>query len=251
VCKNPNTTLKPLFTLLCSSKTLNAALSSRDYIALRDIMKKSDQDPILNRENSFSFIPPANCPSLKTYSYPKKVTRKRRESLVSFITGYCKMGHTKLILRTVESLARRGVFVPTACTFYPILSSLTREKSFDHAWRVVDLMAEFGIGLDFVGHNLFLKAYCYAGDFDAAAGVLRRMKEESIAADSRTLDELVLGACRAGKVDGAMVILRSFVGKDKLLDAQLLGVLAMNLKKGEEVMSILEEMKQKGESFIE
>jgi len=296
--KLPNTTLKSLFTVsVCSAKTLSAkpfpddptgayyddlatdAASSGNYSALRDVLNKRVQDGFLNSKRTFSFITHSNCsPSLidkvvETLSHLNEGLT-RGNALNLFVTRLCKIRRTKEALRVVESLARGGVCVPTACTFYPILSSLTREKSLDQAWRVVDLMAEFGIGLDLVGHNLFLKAYCYAGEFEAAAGVLRRMEEEGIAADSRTFDALVLGACRAGKVDGAMVILRrmvddgvymlysthmyvigtllrmkcyehamryvrSFVGKDKLLDAQLLGVLAsklVNLKKGEEVM---------------
>ncbi|XP_027922996.1 pentatricopeptide repeat-containing protein At2g40240, mitochondrial-like [Vigna unguiculata] len=265
------------------------AFSSGDYSALRDVLNKRVQDGFKNSKHTFSFITHSNCsPSIidklvETVSHLNGgITR--RNALDLLVTRLCKIRRTEEALRVIETLARGGVCVPAACTFYPILSFLTREKSLDHAWRVVDVMAEFGIRLDLIGYNLFLKAYCYGGEFDEAAGVLRKMEEEGIAADSRTFDALVLGACRAGKVDGAMVILRrmvddgvymmysthmyvigallrmkcyedvmryvrSFVGRDKLLDAQLLGVLAsklMNLKKVEEAMSILEEMKQRG-----
>ncbi|KAK7364222.1 hypothetical protein VNO80_12725 [Phaseolus coccineus] len=306
--KTPNITLKSLSSLrLLSATTLSAkpfpddptdayyddlaieAASSGDYCALQDVLNKRVQDGFFNTKRSFSFITHSNCsPSLidkleETISHLNEGFT-RVNALDLLVTRLCKIRRTKEALRVVESWARGGVCVPTACTFYPILSFLTREKSLDHAWRVVDLMAELGIGLDIVGHNLFLMAYCYAGDFDEAAGILRRMEEKGMAADSRTFDALVLGACRAGKVDGAMVILRRmmddgvsmlysthlhvigtllkmkcyehvmryvriFVGKDKLLDAELLGVLTskfVNLKKREEAMSILEEMKQRG-----
>lgn len=265
------------------------AVSSGDYSALRDVLNKRVQDGFNNNKRSFSFITHSNCsPSLidklvETISHLNE-GYTRRNALDLLVARLCKIRRREEALRVIESLARGGVCVPTAWTFYPILRSLTREKSLDHARGVVDLMAELGIGLDRIGYNVFLKAYCYVGAFDEAAGVLRKMEEEGIAPDGRTFDALVLGACRAGKVDGAMVILRrmvddgvpmmysthmyvigtllrmkcyehvmryvrSFVGKNKLLDAELLGVLAsklVNLKKGEEAMSILEEMKQRG-----
>ncbi|CAJ1952433.1 unnamed protein product [Sphenostylis stenocarpa] len=306
--KPPNQTLKSLSTLRRRFETTlsvkpfpddptaayyddlaTAAASSGDYSALRDVLNKRIQDGFFNTKQTFSFITHSNfSPSLidrlvETLSHLNEgVTR--RNALELLVTRLCKLRRPKEALRVIESLARGGVCAPTACTFYPVLSLLTREKSLEDARRVVDLMAELGIGLDLMGHNFFLTAYCFTGDFDAAGGVLRRMEKEGVAADARTFDALVLGACRAGKVEGAMVLLRrmvddgvhmlysthmhvigtllkmkcyehamsyvrSFVGKDKFLDAELLGCLAskfVNLKKGKEAMSILVEMKQRG-----
>ncbi|KAG4991773.1 hypothetical protein JHK82_025284 [Glycine max] len=209
----------------------------------------------------------------------------RRSALDSLVTRLCKLRRADEALRVIDSLARDNVCAPAACTFYPVLKCLTREeKSLDHARRVVDHMARLGIALDVTAHNIFLMAHCYAGELDAAAGVLKRMEEDGVGADPRTFDALVLGACRAGKVEGAMVVVRRmvddgvpmlysthmciigtllkmkcyelamkyvrvFVGKDKLLDSELLGCLAcklVNLKRVKEGMSVLEEMKQKG-----
>ncbi|TKY50706.1 Pentatricopeptide repeat-containing protein mitochondrial [Spatholobus suberectus] len=139
--------------------------------------------------------------------------------------------------------------------------------SFAFALNSVALVAAddgLGVGLDLTAHNIFLTAHCFAGDLDAAAEILRRIKEEGVAADARTFDVLVLGACKAGRVEGVMVVLRrmaddgvpmlysmrmyvigtllkmkcyelavryvrTFGGKDKLLDAELFGCLASKL----------------------
>ncbi|KAK7314852.1 hypothetical protein VNO77_33380 [Canavalia gladiata] len=268
----------------------DAAGSSGDFDALRDVLNKRVQDGFLNSKRTFSFVTNTNfSPSLidnlvKTLSQLNH-GRTRKSALDSLVSRLCKLRRVDDALRVIESLARGGVCIPNVCTFYPVLNSLTREKSLDYAQRVVDLMARLGVQLDLTAHNMFLMAHCFAGDLDAAAGVLRRMEEEGFGADARTYDALVLGACRAGKVEGAMVVLRRMVDdgipilystqmyvigallkmkcyeyavryvrsfgvkKDKMLDAELFGCLAsklMNLERVGDAMLVLEEMNQRG-----
>ncbi|KAK7380175.1 hypothetical protein VNO78_32647 [Psophocarpus tetragonolobus] len=304
--KPPNVNLKSLATLLRFATTIaakpfpddptaayydelaSAAAGSGDFHVLGDVLNKRIQDGFLNTKRTFNFITHSNfSPTLlddivKTLSQLNQgVTR--RNALDCLVTRLCRLRRADDAVRVIESMAHGGICAPSACTFYPVLSFLTREKSFEHARRVVDLMAELGVGLDLMAHNIFLMAYCFAGDLDAAAGVLRRMEEEGVAADTRTFDALVLGACKAGKVEGALVVLRRmlddgvpmlysthmyiigtllrmkcyehamkyvriFLGKDTLLDAELLGCLAsklVNLNRHKEAMSILVQMKQR------
>lgn len=145
-------------------------------------------------------------------------------------------------------------------------------------------MARLNLRLDLTAHNIFLGAHCFAGDIDAAAGVLKEMEEEGLGADARTFDALVLGACRAGKVEGAMVLVRrmvddgvpmlysthmyvieallkmgcyeqavryvkGFSGKDRVLDSEIfgcLGIKLVRLRRFEEAMLVLSEMKKRG-----
>ncbi|TKY45005.1 Pentatricopeptide repeat-containing protein [Spatholobus suberectus] len=266
-----------------------AAGSSGDFPSLRDVLNKRVQDGFFNTKRTFSFVTATTLsPSLlddvvNTLAQVNE-GRTRRYALDSLVTRLCRLRRADDALRVIDTLARGGVCAPTACTFHPVLSLLARAKSLDHARRVVDLMNGLGVGLDLTAHNIFLMAHCFAGDLGAAAGVLRQMEEEGMAADARTFDALVLGACRAGRVEGAMVVLRRMVddgvpmlysthmyvigtllkmkcyelgvryvrgfgGKDRLLDAELLGCLAgklVNLNRVKEGMSILEEMKQRG-----
>ncbi|KAE9592643.1 putative pentatricopeptide [Lupinus albus] len=156
-----------------------------------------------------------------------------------------------------------------------------------HARRVVDLMVRLGVGRDLTVHNLFLMTHCFAGDMAAAAEILREMEDVGLVGDARTFDALVMGACKVGKVEVAMVLVRRMVddgvpvlysthmfligallenecfeeavkyvkcfgGKDKALDADIYGCLGRKLakmKRVEEAMMILEEMKQRGLSM--
>ncbi|RDX70867.1 Pentatricopeptide repeat-containing protein, mitochondrial, partial [Mucuna pruriens] len=263
--------------------------SSGDFHALGDVLNKRVQDGFFNTKRTFSFVTDTNLSPSLLDNLVQTLSRlnegiTRRSALDSLVARLCKLRRADDALSVIDSAARGGVCAPTACTFHPVLNLLTRKKSFDHARRVVDLMAELGVRPDLTAHNIFLMAYCVAGDLNSAVGVLRRMEAEGVAVDARTFDALVLGACRAGKVEGAMVVLRrmvddgvpmlysthmyvigallkmkcyehavryvrGFVGKDKLLDAELLGCLAskfVNLKRVKEAMPILEEMKQRG-----
>ncbi|XP_020239584.1 pentatricopeptide repeat-containing protein At2g40240, mitochondrial [Cajanus cajan] len=305
--KTPNLTLNSLSTLRRFATTLAVkpfpddptvayyddlvadAGSSGDFHALRDVLNKRIQDGFFNTKRTFSFITATTFSTslidniTATFSHLNEgITR--RNALDSLVTRLCKLRRVDDALRVIDSLARDGVCAPTVCTFYPVLNLLTREKSMGHARRVVDHMAGLGVGLDLTAHNFFLMAHCFAGDLEAAVGVLRRMEEEGMGEDARTFDALVVGACRAGKVEGAMMVVRrmvddgvpmlysthmsvigallkmkshelavryvrSFVGKDEKLDAELLGCLAsklVNLKMGKVALSILEEMNQRG-----
>ncbi|XP_027359261.1 pentatricopeptide repeat-containing protein At2g40240, mitochondrial-like [Abrus precatorius] len=266
-----------------------AAGSSGDFDALRDVLNKRVQDGFFNTKRTFSFITNTNfSPSLienlvKTLSQLNHgITRS--SALNSLVTRLCKLRRVDDALRVIDSLARDDICCPKVITFYPVLSHLTRENSFDQARRVVDFMDRLGVRLDLTAHNMFLMAHCFAKDLDAAAGVLRRMEEEGFGADARTFDALVMGACRVGKVEGAMVLLRRMVDdgvpilysthmyvigallkmkcyehavryvrgygekKDEMLNAELFGCLAsklVNLKRVEDAMLVLEEMNQR------
>ncbi|KAK7270759.1 hypothetical protein RJT34_26158 [Clitoria ternatea] len=267
-----------------------AAANSRDFHALRDILNKRVQDGFFNTNRTFTFLTNTNfSPSLlddliKTLSLLNPgITR--RNALDCLVTRLCKLRKIDDALRVIDSLARGEICLPSAVTFHPVLKFLVRNNSFDHAQRVVNDMDRLGVRLDVDGHNIFLNAHCFAGDLDAAAGVLRKMEEEGLVANSRTFDALVLGACRMRKVEGAMVVLRRMVDdgvpilysthmyvigallrmkcyeqamkyvksfgvkKDKELDAELFGCLAsklVNLKRVQEALLILEEMNQRG-----
>ncbi|CAJ1952449.1 unnamed protein product [Sphenostylis stenocarpa] len=172
---------------------------------------------------------------------------KVSRALKLLVTHLCKLRQAKEALRLFESLARGGVCAPTVYTFYPVLSLLTRENSLEDARGVVDLMAELRIGLDLMAHNIFLTAYCFTGDFDAAAGVLRRTEKEGLAADARRSTRLFWARVERGRWRGTAE--EDVCEEFRWEDSELLGCLAsksVNLKKGKEAMSILEEMKQRG-----
>lgn len=145
-------------------------------------------------------------------------------------------------------------------------------------------MARLNVRPDLMAYNIFLMTYCFSGDVDAAAGVLKVIEKDGLAFDARTYDALVLGACKVGKVDGAIVLMRRMVddgvpalysthmcvieallkmgcfeqaikyvkcfsGKDKVLDAELFGCLGsklMVLKRVKEAVLVLGEMEQRG-----
>lgn len=149
---------------------------------------------------------------------------------------------------------------------------------------MMDLMREIRIPPDVTAYNFFLTAYCFVGDLTAAAGLMTKMEDEGMVADSRTYDALVLGACRAGKVEVALAVLRRMVddglqtlysthvhvisamlklgyygqavefvliygGRDKALDTENFGILArrfIDLKKLDEAKLVLEEMRKRG-----
>ncbi|XP_057446481.1 pentatricopeptide repeat-containing protein At2g40240, mitochondrial-like [Lotus japonicus] len=263
--------------------------TSGDLNALRDILNKRFQDGCFNTKHTFSFITATNLTSTLIDDVVRTLSGlnpgfTRKSAFESLVTRLCKLERADDALQVVESMAVEGSCSPTASTFNPVLSLLTRQKSLDEARRVEERMAGFGLRLDLTAHNMFLMSYCFSGDLEAAAGVLKRIENEGLAADPRTFDALVLGACKAGVVDGAIAVVRrmvedgvpmlysthmcvittllrmncykqarkyarSFGGKDTTLDTQLLGCLGsklMMLKKVKEAMLILDEMNQKG-----
>lgn len=266
-----------------------ASFVSGDHESLRDLLNKRVQDRCYNTKRTFKFITHKNLsPSLvddvvKTLS-TLNPGFTRRNAFDSLVTRLCSLKRPDDALRVAESMSRVGGCEPTTSTFYPILSLLTREKSFDDARRAVEAMARLNLRLDLTVHNIFLGAHCFAGDIDAAAGVLKEMEKEGLGADARTFDALVLGACRAGKVEGAMVLVRrmvddgvpmlysthmyvieallkmgcyeqavryvkGFSGKDRVLDSEIfgcLGIKLVRLRRFEEAMLVLSEMKKRG-----
>ncbi|KAK7283723.1 hypothetical protein RIF29_13463 [Crotalaria pallida] len=263
----------------------NAAGNSGDLDALRDTLNKRIQDGCYNTKRTFNFLTSTSTIDdvIRTLS-TLNPGFTRRSAFDSLVARLCRLNRVDDALHAVETMARVANSTPTAATFYPIINLLTREKNFDHARRVTDIMARLGVQRNGTVHNLFLMAHCFAGDLEAAAGVLREMEEEGIVASTRTFDALVMGACKAGKVEGAMVLVRrmvdegvpmlysthmyvigallerrcfkqavkyveSFGGKDRVLDAEIYGCLGSKLagmKRVEEAMKVLEEMKQKG-----
>ncbi|MED6148921.1 hypothetical protein PIB30_057535 [Stylosanthes scabra] len=196
----------------------NAAGSSGDFNALRDVLNKRIQDNCFNTKRNFNFVtdetfsPSVLNDLLQTLSTLNHgVTRKTAFDFL--VIRLCKLHRVDDALQVIEYMARNdaGCCRPSATTFYPVLNLLTRQKSLDQARRVVDFMSKHGVKLDLTGHNYFLSAHCYAGDVAAAAGVLKKMEEDGISADARTFDALVLGACKVMKVDGAIMLVRRMV----------------------------------------
>ncbi|MED6203772.1 hypothetical protein PIB30_002536 [Stylosanthes scabra] len=196
----------------------NAAATSGDFNALRDVLNKRIQHNCLNTKRTFNFItnetfsPSLLNDLLQTLSTLNHgVTRKT--AFDSLVIRLCKLNRVDDALHVIEYMARddAGCCRPSATTFYPVLNHLTRQKALDQARRVVDFMSKLGVKLDLTGHKYFLSAHCYAGDVAAAAGVLKKMEEDGIGADARTFDALVLGACKVKKVDGAIVLVRRMV----------------------------------------
>ncbi|VVA18414.1 PREDICTED: pentatricopeptide repeat-containing [Prunus dulcis] len=91
----------------------------------------------------------------------------------------------------------RGNHGMNACSFHPILNVVMEE-----AWAVVDLMRRLGAPLDLTAYNYLLMAYCFSGDLDLTAAVLKRIEEKGMSADTRTYDALVLDAARRGRWRG-------------------------------------------------
>lgn len=264
-----------------------AAGRAGDLDALRDLLNKRVQDGCFNTKRTFKFLTATDTATIddlvRTLSN-LNTGFTRKSAFDSLVTRLCHLRRFDDSLRVVEAMARDADCALTACTFYPILNLLTREKSMGDARRVVDLMARLGVRPDLTVHNFFLSAHCFEGNLAAAAAVLREIEVEGLVADARTFDALVMGACRAGKVEGAMMLVRrmvgdgvpmlysthmfvigallkrkcfeqavkyvrSFGGKDKALDAMIYGCLGsklVRLKMFKEAMKVLEDMKQMG-----
>ena len=88
-----------------------------------------------------------------------------------------------------------------------------------------------------------------SGKVEGAMVVVRRMVDDGVPMLYSTHMCIIGTLLKMKCYELAMKYVRVFVGKDKLLDSELLGCLAcklVNLKRVKEGMSVLEEMKQKG-----
>lgn len=264
---------------------INQAGRVRDFDAIQSLLNKRHRDGFFNTNNTFKFI-----------STDLSVLDDILKTLAGVQNGFprknahdCLIAHLSKISRTRDALRVAEIMVvnkfgATAASFHPILNVLTRKKSFDEAWGVVEMMKKSGIKPDVTAYNYLLTAYCFRGDLNSAAHMLTRIEEEGLEADTRTYDALVLGACRSGKLDGALMILRRMVddgvpplysthahvintmmkfgyyshavdfvmgfgGKDYGLDTENFGVLAdrlIGLDKLDEAKFLLREMRRRG-----
>ncbi|CAK8534950.1 unnamed protein product [Lathyrus sativus] len=265
------------------------AANAGDFDSLHSLLNKRIQDGFFNTKRTFSFITNTNFTPSFLNDLITTISRlnpgfSRRNAFDSLITRLCKLSRADEALYVVESISRVDSSELKACTFHPIISFFTKEKSLDHAHRVVETMNRLGVPPDLTVHNYFLTTYCFTGDTEAAVGVLKTIENEGLNADTRTFDALVLGACKKGNVDGAMVLVRRmfddgvpmlysthmfiieamlkmncweqalcyvrcFSGKDKALDNELFGCLGgklVELNKLKEAMVVFGEMDERG-----
>ncbi|KAI4351929.1 hypothetical protein L6164_006228 [Bauhinia variegata] len=268
---------------------VNDAGSSDDFDQLHYLLNKRIKDGCFNSNKTFNFITSASLSVLDDLSHAlSRLDRgfTRKNAFDSLIARLCKLNRIPESLRMVELMAR-GDYGLNAATFHPIFNVLTRNKSLEESWAVVDLMRMLNVRVDLTTYNYILMSYCVIGNLAAAADVLRKMEGEGISPDTRTFDSLVVGACKAGKVEGALMLLRrmvddgvpmltsshvfvmdallemqyydqairyvmSFSGKDTWLDSENFGFLSrrlIKLKKFEEAKLVLEEMNQRGLSM--
>lgn len=268
---------------------VNAAGRSRDFPILRHLLNRRVRDGCFNTTKTFKFVSGYDADhSTVLHELCETLARldkgfSRKSAYDSLIARLCKLNRIDESLRVVDTMVR-GDYGVSACTFHPILCSLTKKKKMEEAWGVLKLMGDVGIHPDITAYNYLLTAYCFSGDLPAATGMLRKIVEEGMEADSRTYDALVLGACRTGKVEAAMVVLRrmedvgvpllysthahvisgmmelgyyaqavefvrSYGGRDKGLDTESYGCLARRLiekKRFEEAQELLAEMRRRG-----
>ncbi|XP_024971535.1 pentatricopeptide repeat-containing protein At2g40240, mitochondrial-like [Cynara cardunculus var. scolymus] len=260
---------------------ITTAGRERDFVTIRNLLNQRYANGLFNTTNTFNFI----STDLSVLDDLLKTLPDLREGYCrksaydSLIVRLCKMQLIDSALRVAEELIR-GKYGADACTFYPILSLLSRQKNFDEAWRVLEIMKTKGIARDVTCYNHMLTSYSITGDLRSSVDVLKKMAEEGVKADARTYDALVLGACKMEKMDGAIAILRRMLddgveamhstyahvignlvrlgycaqavklvmgygGKDKKLDTHNFGLLASRLisvKKMDEAKYVLEEM---------
>ncbi|GAU28468.1 hypothetical protein TSUD_294710 [Trifolium subterraneum] len=265
------------------------AANSGDFNSLCNLLNKRIKDGFFNTKQTFSFITNTNFTPSLLNDVVTTISRlnpgiTRCNALDSLVTRLCKLRRAKEALNVVETMSRVGDFELKACTFHPILNFLTRDRSLDHARRVVEVMTRLGVQRDVTAHNYFLMTHCFTGDMEAAVRVLRTIEDGGLCADARTYDALVLGACRKGNVVGAMVLVRRIVddgvhmlysthiyvieallkmncceqglsyvrcfsGKDKNLDCELFGCLVgklVEMNKLKEAMLVFREMDERG-----
>ncbi|PON79005.1 Pentatricopeptide repeat [Parasponia andersonii] len=285
---NPSNLLSDNPTTAQYDELVNDAGRSGDFNAVRHLLDKRVKDGCYNTANTFDFITNDKA-SLSTLDnliltltrLDKGFTRKGAFDVL--ISRLCNLGKIDNSLRVIETMGHADCGL-NACSFHPILRALTRRNRIDESWRVVDMMRSLGVSPDSTTYNYLLMTHCAAGDLSSAATVLTRMEEQGMKANGRTYDALVLGACRAGKVEGALLILRRmeddgvpmllstrlyvvdaflslgyyeqavkflriYCGKDKWLDKESFGCLAirfLKLNRMDEARLVLEEMKKRG-----
>ncbi|KVI07029.1 Pentatricopeptide repeat-containing protein [Cynara cardunculus var. scolymus] len=188
---------------------ITTAGRERDFVTIRNLLNQRYANGLFNTTNTFNFI----STDLSVLDDLLKTLPDLREGYCrksaydSLIVRLCKMQLIDSALRVAEELIR-GKYGADACTFYPILSLLSRQKNFDEAWRVLEIMKTKGIARDVTCYNHMLTSYSITGDLRSSVDVLKKMAEEGVKADARTYDALVLGACKMEKMDGAIAILR-------------------------------------------
>ncbi|RYR67590.1 pentatricopeptide repeat-containing protein At3g56030, mitochondrial-like [Arachis hypogaea] len=161
----------------------NAAGSTGDFHALHDAFNKRIQNNCFNIKSTFDFV--------TDKAFSSSLLNHLLQTLSTLNRGVTrKLQRVDDALHAIEYMARTNVggCRPNTTTFYPVLNILTRQKAIDHARRMVDFMSTLGVNLDLTGHNYFLIAHYYAGDMVAVAGVLKKMEEDGIGADTREKD---------------------------------------------------------------
>ncbi|PIA63033.1 hypothetical protein AQUCO_00200809v1 [Aquilegia coerulea] len=268
---------------------INNAGRSGDFTTLHHLFNKRYKDGCFNTSNTFKFLTETDTDIntdlddlLQTLSNLDKGFA-RKNAFDCLISHLCKTNNIDEALRVIDTMIEKEIGVK-ACTFHPLLNTLTREKCFEEAWLVLDKMREIGIPVDIMAYNHILTAHCVKGDLVEAARVMEKILEDGLKEDSKTYDALVMGACRAGKVEGALVLLRkmeesglpalysthahvikslvgmgcfaqgvefvkAFGGRNKGLDTENFGYLLSCLvrrKRVEEAKLVFEEMEKRG-----
>lgn len=264
---------------------INKAGREGDFATLHHLLNKRVRDGFFNSNNTFKFISPNNVSILDDLL--ETIARldsgfPRKSSYDCLIARLSKMRCISEAMRVAVAMVRKGHEVNNV-TFHPIINALTKDKEFEEAWRVMEVMKSCGISPDLTSYNFLLTGYCFAGNVASAASVLAKMEEEELGMDTRTYDALILGACRAGKLDAALALVRrmvddgvsplycthahiigaflkynyyeqavkfvrSYAGRDTKLDAENFGILASRLitrSKLEEAKELVKEMSER------
>ncbi|GAB2225009.1 hypothetical protein Droror1_Dr00005791 [Drosera rotundifolia] len=279
---------KPRPTAAHYDALVNSAGSSNDLSRLRHLLIERINDGCFNSNDTFKFITktPSSLSRLDSIfnvlvDLPKGFIRK--SAFESFVSRLCKLRLTDDARKMFDKMRVRGVELRVT-SFHPLINAMTKRKEMGKAWEVLRFMREAGVVPDTTAYNYLLTGYCCIGDMESAVDVLVKMREDGVVGDKRTYDAMVLGSCRAGRVDGAVAILRwawddevpllhstyahvitamlklgyyeqavkfvmCFVGMDRGLDTENLGLLASHLIKLErfaEAKLLLDEMKMRG-----
>ncbi|KAK4348659.1 hypothetical protein RND71_031414 [Anisodus tanguticus] len=265
---------------------INKAGREGDFDTVQHLLNKRVLDGFFHTNNTFKFINTSNLSTLNDLL--ETISRldnyfARKCSYDCLIARLSKMQCITEAMRVAEAMVSEGRVTANNATFHPIINALTKKEEFDEAWRVMDVMKSCGIAPDLTVYNYLLTGYCYTGNVTSAAGVLAKMEEEELGADTRTYDALVLGACRAGKLDVALALVRrmlddgvsplycthahiigaflkynyyeqavefvrSYAGRDMKLDAENFGILATRLitrSKFDEAKELVKEMSER------
>ncbi|KAF5183524.1 Pentatricopeptide repeat-containing protein [Thalictrum thalictroides] len=190
----------------------NAGLSG-DLTTLHRLFNKRYKDGCFNTSNTFKFLAETDTDITTDLDDLLHILSNldkgfaRKNAFDCLIAHLCKINNIDESLRVIDTMIEKEIGVK-ACTFHPLLNSLTRKKCFEEAWLILAKMREIGIHIDVEAYNHILTAYCVNGDLMEASMVMEKILEDGLNADSKTYDALVMGACRVGKVEGALVLLR-------------------------------------------